>query len=227
MNPQITEMMAKHPLGVARAWVRVFRSFAGIGGFFLNDFTPRQFVARHDARGTPEIFLVDGPGAKHGPFADYLNARDGADGAPAACASHSDCLGTKSYHCCCDNPYNKVLIPGQQVRLDHYKKKLGGKPYRVCEAGTEGAPEAHGVCGDLGAAPGHCAPTTHAHLYDLGGHKWLLPAVAKSATRHGQTARASLVKELIKGCTARDPADRMTYDELERRLDDAISAGYH
>ena len=232
LNKHYAGMMRKHPLGVARAWVRVFRSFAGIGGFLLDDFTPRQFVYHLDARGAPEIFLVDGPGANIGPFADFLNARGDGPGNVArrselaACASDSDCLGTKSYHCCCDNPKNGDLVKYQKM-VKKFKKIVKKKhdQYHVCEIGSVGAPEAHGVCGDLGAAPGHCAPTTHAHIHDLGGHRWLLPAIAKSATQHNQTARASLLRDIIRRCTARDPAARVTYDDLERRLDDAISAG--
>ena len=83
------EMAAAHPLGVARAWIRLFRSFAERGGFLLQDFKPSQFTYATRPDGAPAIWLVDGPKPNASPLADALRAR--REG------------WTTRRQCCCEN----------------------------------------------------------------------------------------------------------------------------
>ena len=77
-------LAASRPRAVARAWIELFRSVEGRGGFFLRDFKPSQFTCGADARGAPALWLVDGPNPSVGPLAAALRARH----APARMTTH-------------------------------------------------------------------------------------------------------------------------------------------
>ena len=173
-------MARANPIGVARAWVLLFRSFAERGGFLLHDFTPRQFMYTYEY-GVPSIYLVDGPSLHWSPIAEATGVMAPA---PNQCSVSAECTGLKSYHCCCPNSDDKITTSPTKGA--------------VCPPGSTGAPESHGICGSHGAAPGSCAPFTHkGHLYDLGGKRWILPGLLKWA----RASDARRIQDAMEQCT--------------------------
>lgn len=93
-------LASSNPLGVARAWIRLFRSVSGRGGFFLRDFKPSQFTCGVDAHGAPALWLVDGPRPSAGPLAAALHDRHAAARMTtkhARSQSHVNDLGRRAY----------------------------------------------------------------------------------------------------------------------------------
>ena len=63
MSEEYRQLAASQPVDLALAILDCFRSFSEVGGFFLQDFTPRQFVtavSKHNEH-TVLFELVDGP----------------------------------------------------------------------------------------------------------------------------------------------------------------------
>mmetsp|Transcript_22257 Transcript_22257/g.66716 ORF Transcript_22257/g.66716 Transcript_22257/m.66716 type:complete len:421 (-) Transcript_22257:44-1306(-) len=218
------DLAEEDPAGVARAWIRLFRSVAERGGFVLHDFTPRQFTYARDETGAPAIYLVDAPMPHTGPMAAALSNTPQFAAEPHAaalrrrrtCRDSRDCLGVKLYHCCCADSVD--AFHHRRYFATHNTSGDGG----VCEPGSMGAPETHGVCGALGAEPNICAPiTAKTHVFDLGGHGWILPALLNaSRSRHGgrrefrDFATENRIKKALQRATRTEPADRPNFDQL-------------
>jgi len=173
-----------HPVELAIAILECFRSFSEIGGFFLSDFHPGQFVAAH-SQGQTSFVLVDGPRPLTGDVARILghNSSEGYAGpalAPVgACLIDADCPSTKTQHCCCE------VDKASRVEANATANGLCGEDTPV------GAAEARGLCNKApssGAAPpdnpttlqGRCEPvSTKTHAFDVATKQWLLPLMAK------------------------------------------------
>lgn len=181
-----------------------FRSFAEIGGYFLDDFAPKQFTIlpdKKDPKGSA-VYLVDGPRALRGPAANASRAvGDGPDGkllrgggaGGGRCRHNSDCPHTKPKHCCCE-----------------YAKKGD-----ACETGSAGAPEARGRC-----VAGACAPVTaKTHVFDVASRGWLLPLVVHEGAANADDAARRVLKRLVDRMRAPDPADRPAFSEAIADLD--------
>ena len=179
---------------LAASLLDCFRSFAEIGGYFLDDLSPHQFAVRDDT-----ISLIDGPRLlSNAPVASYLLAErvahsmTGFDG--RACADDKACPATRHHHSCVGGNSRFVNFAGSAA-----------VPV-ACRDGSIAAPEARGWC-----LEGNCRPlTSKAHVYDVGSRPWALPRLANATTSN--RARKFL-ENLIERMTAADPDARPTLTE--------------
>ena len=179
---------------LATSLLDCFRSFAEIGGYFLDDLSPHQFAVRDDT-----ISLIDGPRLlSNAPVASYLLAErvahsmTGFDG--RACADDKACPATRHHHSCV----------GGNTRFGNFAGTASIPA--PCRDGSIAAPEARGWCRN-----GSCLPlTSKAHVYDVGSRPWALPRLAKATTSN----RAQrFLEDLIGRLTAADPDERPTLTE--------------
>jgi hypothetical protein len=180
---------------LAASLLDCFRSFAEIGGYFLDDLSPHQFAVR-DAT---SISLIDGPRIlSNAPVASYLLAERAAHSIAGfdgrACADDKACPATRHHHSCV----------GGNSRFANF---AGSAAVPVaCRDGSVAAPEARGWC-----IEGNCRPiSAKTHVYDVGSRPWALPRLAKATTSNG--AREFL-ERLIGRLTAADPDARPTLTE--------------
>ena len=189
------EMAAAHPLGVALAWIRLFRSFAERGGFLLVGFKPSQFAYGTRPDGSPALWLIDGPEPNAGPLADAFARREG---------------WTTRRQCCCESERCELAA------------KAHARSAPAVIRGTS-APESRGVCGAASGTTTKCAPITDkTHAYDLGARAWLLPRLvtwAKSRLSLDDSRAATLLEEVVRRCTRVEPRDRPAFDDLLALLD--------
>ena len=179
---------------LAASLLDCFRSFAEIGGYFLDDLSPHQFAVRDDT-----ISLIDGPRLlSNAPVASYLLAErvahsmTGFDG--RACADDKACPATRHHHSCV----------GGNSRFGNF---AGSAAVPVaCRDGSFSAPEARGWC-----IEGNCRPVTaKTHAYDVGSRPWALPRLAKATTSN---RAQKFLEDLIGRLTAADPDARPTLTE--------------
>ena len=184
----------KHPIEVARAWFRCFRSFGERGGFVLTDFKADQFTL--DARG--DVYLVDGPAPNVGPAAAFarrrVNATDPRALEPGA-APHACPAGDAGRRAC-----------GKRTYKWHLKCHVG------CDNDAYAAPElvacrAGGTCAPFGAK---------AHVYDAAAKYWILPRVVALAEDRSAAARLGA---LLPRMMSEDPRDRPTFSALLEELE--------
>ena len=179
---------------LAASLLDCFRSFAEIGGYFLDDISPHQFAVRDDT-----ISLIDGPRLlSNAPVASYLLAERvahsiaGFDG--RACADDKVCPATRHHHSCV----------GGNSRFENFAGAASIP--RPCRDGSVAAPEARGWC-----IEGNCRPiSAKTHVYDVGSRPWALPRLANATTSN--RARKFL-EHLIERMTAADPDARPTLTE--------------
>ena len=198
----------KHPIEVAKAWFRCFRSFGERGGFVLTDFKPEQFTL--DPAG--DIYLVDGPAPNSGPIAEF--ARRHYRSKDAVYADHIWVPGDKKL------PRHDDLEPGRSwpcptgqntdCARRSYKQHHCADGH--CESKeTVGAPEIR-ACHD-----GTCdAFDWRVHVYDVAVRSWLLPRIIGLAKDRGAARR---LEELSAAMRRHDPGDRPSFDDLLRKLD--------
>ena len=179
---------------LAASLLDCFRSFAEIGGYFLDDLSPHQFAVRDTT-----ISVIDGPRIlSNAPVASYLLAERvahsiaGFDG--RACADDKACPATRHHHSCV----------GGNSRFANF---AGSAAVPVaCRDGSVAAPEARGWC-----IEGNCRPiSAKTHVYDVGSRPWALPRLANATTSN--RARKFL-ENLIERMTAADPDARPTLTE--------------
>ena len=146
---------------LAASLLDCFRSFAEIGGYFLDDLSPHQFAVRDTT-----ISLIDGPRLlSNAPVASYLLAErvahsmTGFDGKP--CADDKACPATRHHHSCV----------GGNTRFDNF---AGSAAVPVaCHDGSVAAPEARGWC-----IEGNCRPSSaKTHVFDVAAKVWAFPYV--------------------------------------------------
>ena len=182
------------PLATAKAFVECFHSFSQVGGFFLDDFVPHQFVyadgSQLGRRGVRRIALVDGPKllGRSGELAPlYQNSSHVIETAPRACVGDAACPHTKKSHCCCGS------------------SSPNGRP-----DGSRGAPESKGRCADRA-----CVPLSSAtHVFDVAAHKWALPFIEQLAREDGHLVVADGLRALIANMTRRDAGARPSFSEV-------------
>ena len=199
------EWVRESPLDAARAWLRLGRSFAEVGGFLLTDFKPGQFAVDGAT-----VALVDAPRPQSGPVADYLRRQDLAARrhvpasledpqgflredvrCAAARAADENCRATTPLHCCC----NPKHADGRRQR-----DACG----RARAPTGRGAPEAVGYC----TANRTCAAlSAKTHVFDFANRAWILGAVRDAATGPEADALAALMARM----SAPDPDDRPTF----------------
>ena len=179
------------PLATAKAFIECFHSFSQVGGFFLDDFVPHQFVYSAATRGVRRIALVDGPKllGRRGALAPlYENSSHVIETAPRACAGDAACPHTKNSHCCCGSP-----------------SPNGARP-----DGSRGAPESKGRCADRA-----CVPLSSAtHVFDVAAQKWALPFIEQLAREDGHLVVADGLRALVANMTRRDADARPSFSEV-------------
>lgn len=193
----------RDPLSCALALLRCFASFAGTGGFFLDDFAIKQFALDE---GNASVSLVDGPKAlRPGPIKDLFKKRGLPTLSTATpCGGKADppCPYTQQHHACLrDRPPRAQQV--LSARAVHKGKFLR------CEPGSEGAPEARGLC--AGAA---CEPLSEkTHVFDVAAKAWALPLIAARGRNGPRPDVARVLETLVERATRPDPADRPTFAE--------------
>lgn len=197
LSTSYREAASKNPLVLAAALLRCFQSF-GEGGYFMEDFLPKQFFL--DGKGDRAVvYLVDGPRALSGPVYDLLKAEPEKFAgqlwphAPqGSCLSASDCQPTKWSHCCC---------------------RAQGRA-SACPKGSIGAPEARGQC-NLNAsegrgAAGRCAAISlETVIFDVAAKGYMLPLLAQAAP---------MLQNLIDEMRLPRPQSRPTFAQVWQKL---------
>lgn len=167
LSASYLQAAARYPFELAGALLRCFQSF-GEGGYFLEDFLPKQFALQRPTGEGVAVYLVDGPKVLSGPVYDLLSSepqkfKKALWSARQSCRADRDCPATKWSHCCC--------LTGSEA----------------CPRGSVGAPEAQGQCNFADAtvgtnspnAAGRCAAISERTvLFDVAGKSWLLPRLA-------------------------------------------------
>lgn len=178
---------------LAASLLDCFRSFAEVGGYFLDDLSPHQFAVR-DAT----VSLIDGPRLLSNEQVwrflggGVTHAMTGFDGGP--CADDAACPATRHHHSCV----------GGNSRFANFAGSAAVPT--PCRDGSVAAPEARGWC-----LKGHCRPiTAKTHVYDVGSRPWALPRLARATTSN---RAQKFLETLIGRMTAADPDVRPTFTE--------------
>ena len=198
MSPTYKRLARDRPVELALAVLQCFRSFSELGGFFLRDFTPKQFIV-HDHGKDKRIgfLLVDEPIAAVGPVAD-LKLRNDATGGNARFWAQVKTLGysnsfergneckedmhcqqaTLAWHCCCKLHVNS---PTDRRWTSDTKASFNNGSNKICAKSVPpGAPELSHPCRrSRSDTLQRCAPLTEkTHAYDVVTKPWLLPLMA-------------------------------------------------
>jgi len=206
----IYESLAREkPVELAIAILRCFRSFSDVGGFFMRDLLPKQFVVTE----TPVNFLlIDAPEPHSGLVASVLGASVpygyGGQGHPVElCLSDVDCRHTPSFHRC------STYVNGSRVPDPEHFPFCGS---------SLGAPEAMGHCNKavtVSKLPkgitsrnekNRCSPlTAKTHIFDLATKPWLLPFMAN---------QSQIVQDLLPLMKVSLPSRRLSFSDCIRFL---------
>lgn len=211
-------MAHSRPLQLALAILECFRSFSEVGGFFMQDLYPDQFMVRMED-GQVKFVLVDGPTPYWGPVSSLvsLNTSHGPVGYPPisapSCHVHEDC------------PASHVPMLLQSVLAHEGRQRCNITTLRATPVG---APETRGHCAPPNShpavplsamrgsttrawqplplahatSPKRCTPLSYkTHVYDVATKNWLLPIAAM----HSQEV-ASLLPLMSKALPSKRPS---------------------
>ena len=210
-------LTADRPVEVALAILECFRSFSEVGGYFLQDFAPRQFVFVNSTK--LGFMLVDAPIPYSRWVANLLRMATPATllslATPAssawllrqtghgysghsprpvpACRHDADCPASMGSHCCCN--------AAAASRVWEHTKWTGCGPSMPA-----GAPEARGLCEAVpNSTQKRCSPlTAKTHVFDVATKEWLLPLAAK---------HSSAVESLLPLMTDAQPTTRLSFSD--------------
>ena len=183
MSPTYKRLARDRPVELALAVLLCFRSFSELGGFFLRDFAPKQFIVHDHGEDKPIGFLlVDEPDAAVGPVAD-LKLHNTSFERGNECKEDMHCRqATLSCHCCC-----KLLVnsPTDRRWTSDTKESFNKGSNKICAKSVPpGAPELSHPCRrSRSDTLQRCAPLTEkTHAYDVVTKPWLLPLMAHHPT---------------------------------------------
>ncbi|KAH8094273.1 hypothetical protein JL720_4267 [Aureococcus anophagefferens] len=174
----------KHPIEVARAWFRCFRSFGERGGFVLTDFKPEQFTL--DPAG--DIYLVDGPAPNDGAIAAFARKHFTAGAAsdiiipgaePRTLPRHIDLEPGAPWPCPADEP---IVCAKRTYKQHHAPTATARRSARARLSSRR-------------AAAARATPSTGGPVRDVASRDWLLPRVISLAFDRSDGAARRALRE--------------------------------